>query len=181
MKIIIAGGANMISQNLNDAINDQIRFEFESASFYLAMAAYCESEDLPGFANFFKVQNQEETFHAMKFYDYINQRGGRVKIYGTAEPKNDFDSVLDTFKQGYDHEQEVTKRIYKLSDIAMDERDHATISFLKWFIDEQVEEEASLDAIIKKLKRIKDDPSSLYMLDTELAARVFTPPTAAQA
>lgn len=171
----------MISQNLNNAINDQIRYEFYSANFYLAMAAYCECEDLPGFANFFKVQNQEETFHAMKFYDYINQRNGRVKLFGIDEPKNEYASVLDAFKEGFEHEQEVTKRIYKLSDIAMDERDHATISFLKWFIDEQVEEEASFDAIIKKLQRIKDDPASLYMLDTELAARTFTPPPTVQA
>lgn len=170
----------MISEALNNAINEQIKYEFYSSHLYLAMAAYCESQDLPGFANFFKVQAQEENFHAMKFFDYINQRNGRVKLFGIDEPKNEYASVPDTFKDGYEHEQIVTKRIYRLSDIAMDERDHATISFLKWFIDEQVEEEASFDSIIKKLSRIKDDTSALYMLDAELAARTFIPPTAAQ-
>lgn len=171
----------MISQALNNAINEQINYEFYSLHLYLAMAAYCESQDLPGFANFFRVQTQEENFHAMKFFDYINQRNGRVKLSGIAEPKNEYASVLDAFKYGYEHEQTVTKKIYNLSDIAMDERDHATISFLKWFIDEQVEEEATFDSVIKKLSRIKDDTSALYMLDAELAARTFTPPVASQA
>lgn len=171
----------MISEVLNNAINEQIKYEFYSAHLYLAMAAYCESQDLPGFANFFKVQSQEENFHAMKFFDYINQRNGRVRLFSLDEPKNDYDSILDTFKDGYAHEQVVTKRIYHLSDLAMDERDHATMSFLKWFIDEQVEEESNFDSIIKKLSRIKDDTSALYMLDAELAARVFTPPPAVQA
>lgn len=181
MKILKHGGVFMISEVLNNAINEQINYEFYSAHLYLAMAAYCESQDLPGFANFFKVQVQEENFHAMKFFDYINQRNGRVKLLSINGPKNEYSSVLDTFKDGLEHEQEVTKRIYKLSDIAMDERDHATISFLKWFIDEQVEEESTFDSIIKKLSRIKDDTSALYMLDAELAARTFTPPTTAQA
>lgn len=171
----------MISETLNNAINEQIKYEFYSAQLYLAMAAYCEAQDLPGFANFFKVQTQEENAHAMKFFDYINQRNGRVKLFSFDEPKNEYDSVIETFKDGYDHEQIVTKRIYNLSDLAMDERDHATMSFLKWFIDEQVEEEANFDSIIKKLSRIKDDTSALYNLDAELAARVYVPPAPAQA
>ncbi|MDF2674515.1 MAG: ferritin [Clostridiales bacterium] len=171
----------MISEVLNNAINEQIKYEFYSAHLYLAMAAYCESQDLPGFANFFKVQYQEENSHAMKFFDYINQRNGRVKLFSLDEPKNEYASVLETFMDGYAHEQVVTKRIYNLSDLAMDERDHATMSFLKWFIDEQVEEESNFDSIIKKLTRIKDDTSALYNLDAELAARVYVPPTTAQA
>lgn len=166
----------MLSQKLNDAINEQIKYEFYSSHLYLAMAAYCMGEDLPGFANFFKVQSQEENFHAMRFFDYINQRNGRVIMHSFDEPKNDYNSILDAFKFGYEHELVVTKRIYTLSDIAMEERDHATLSYLKWFVDEQVEEESNFDAIIKKLLRIKDDTSALYMLDTELATRIFTPP-----
>lgn len=171
----------MISEALNNAINDQINYEFYSGHIYLAMAAYCEAQDLPGFANFFKVQRQEEDFHAMKFFDYVNQRNGRVQLLPIEGPKNEYASVLDAFKAGLAHEETVTKRIYHLSDIAMDERDHASMSFLKWFIDEQVEEEANFDAIIKKLTRIKDDTSALYMLDSELAARTFVPPAPTQA
>lgn len=170
----------MISEFLNNAINEQIKYEFYSAHLYLAMAAYCESQDLPGFANFYKVQAEEENFHAMKFFNYINQRNGRVLLSSIDEPKNEYTSVLETFKEGYTHEQVVTKRIYHLSDLAMDERDHASISFLKWFIDEQVEEESSFDSIVKKLTRIKDDTSALYMLDAELAARTFVLPAAGQ-
>lgn len=171
----------MISKALNDAINEQINWEFYSAHLYLAMAAYCDSQDLPGFANFYKVQYQEEVSHALKFFDYINQRNGRVELFQIEGPKNEYASVLETFTDGYAHEQLVTKRIYNLSDLAMDERDHASMSFLKWFIDEQVEEESNFDSIIKKLTRIKDDTSALYMLDSELAARVYVPPTTAQA
>lgn len=170
----------MISERLLEEINVQIKYEFFSAHLYLAMAAYCASEDLEGFANFFKVQAEEEKLHAMKFFDYVNGIGGRVKIYGLNEPNNDYCSVLDAFEQSYVHEQYVTKRIYALMDVAIEEKEHATISFLKWFIDEQVEEEATFSGIIKKLKRIGNDSGGLYMLDAELAKRVFTPPAAVQ-
>lgn len=168
----------MISEKLMHELNEQIKYEFFSANLYLAMAAYCASEDLPGFANFFKVQAEEERFHAMKFFDYVIEMGGRAKMSALDEPQNDFSSVLETFKVGYGHEQFVTKRIYRLMDIAMEEREHATISFLKWFVDEQVEEEASFSSLVKKLERMGDNPNALYMLDAELAQRVFTPPPA---
>lgn len=168
----------MLSERLLNALNEQINFELHSEYVYLAMASYCESEDLQGFANFFKVQAAEERFHAMKFYDFIFQMGGRVTLKGMAEPQNDFKDILDSFNEGYKHEQEVTKRIYNLSDIATEEREHATISFLKWFIDEQVEEQDTFNNIIKKLKRIDNNPAALYMLDDELATRTFTPPPA---
>lgn len=166
----------MISDRLLAEINQQIKYEMFSANLYLAMAAYCASEDLPGFAHFFKVQAEEEKFHAMKFFDYLNNMGGRVRMYGLDEPNNEYRSVLDAFEQAYKHEQFVTGRIYGLMDIAVEEKEHATISFLKWFIDEQVEEESTFSGLVKRLKRIGDDSNGLYLLDVELASRVFTPP-----
>ncbi|MGK0466504.1 ferritin [Clostridium sp.] len=166
----------MISERLLSELNNQINFEFYSAHIYLAMAAYCAAEDFDGFANFFKVQAEEEKFHAMKFYNYVNDMNGRVVLEGMPDPQNEFKSLLNAFEVSLAHEKIVTRRIYNLTDIATEEREHATISLLKWFIDEQVEEESNFTSVIKKLTRIKDDPSSLYMLDTELAARVYVPP-----
>jgi ferritin len=168
----------MLSERLLTALNDQVNFEFYSEYSYIAMAAYCEAQDMPGFANFFKVQAQEERFHAMKFYDYIYQMNGNVTLNSLEKPEGEFSDVLDVFRHGFTHEKEVTKRIYNLMDIATDEREHATISLLKWFIDEQVEEENTFNTIIKRLQRIIDSPAALYLLDEELAARTFTPPAA---
>lgn len=165
----------MVSEKLLKALNDQMNYEYYSEYVYLAMAAYCESEDLKGFANFFKVQAQEEHFHATKFFDYIYQIGGRATLKGFNDPKNDFNGILETFSEGYSHEQEVTRKIYELSDIALDEKEHATISFLKWFIDEQVEEQDTFNTLIKRLKKIGDNSAALYMLDRELASRIFSP------
>lgn len=167
----------MLSEKLMNSINKQINYEIYSANIYLAMQAYFSANDLDGFANFFKVQIQEENFHAMKFFNYLNQMGGRVIIDGVPAPENNFESVLHVFKEGFAHEQKVTKRIYNLMDIATEEKEHATISLLKWFIDEQVEEENTFNTIIKRLERISEDSAALYMLDSELAARTFTPPT----
>lgn len=166
----------MFSEKLGNALNDQINFEFYSAHLYLSMAAYCSSIDLDGFANFFTVQAEEEKFHAMKFYNFVNKMEGRILLKGMENPPTDFESPLAAFQEALEHEKIVTKRIYNLSDIAAEEREHATISLLRWFIDEQVEEENSFNMIIKKLKRIGNDTAALYMLDTELAARVFVPP-----
>lgn len=165
-----------MNENLLNELNEQIKYEFYSANFYLAMAAYLASQDLDGFANFFKVQEEEERFHAMKFFDYINEMDGRVIIQGLAEPNNEFNSVLDVFQKAYEHEKKVTQRIYKLMDLATQEKDYKTISFLNWFVDEQVEEESTMKSIIKKLERIGNDTTALYMLDAELAQRSFTPP-----
>lgn len=168
----------MISEKLLNALNAQINYEFYSSNIYLAMAAYCASEDLDGFANFFKVQAEEEKFHAMKFFDYVVDMGGRVSIAALDAPENEYASILDAFKSGLHHEKLVTERIYNLMDLAMEEREHATISFLKWFIDEQVEEESTFGSIIKKLERVSDNSNALYMLDAELGQRTFTPPVA---
>jgi ferritin len=166
----------MLSDNLHKALNDQMNFEFYSSHVYLAMAAYCSSESFDGFANFFIVQAEEERFHAMKIYRYINTVGKRATIAGMEELHNDYQSVLDCYQRGLEHEKVVTSRFYKLMDIAMEEREHATINFLKWFIDEQVEEESNFDNIIQKLKRIEKDSNAFYMLEAEMATRTFVAP-----
>ncbi|MBD2844927.1 ferritin [Paenibacillus sp. IB182496] len=161
---------------MHKALNDQLNHEFYSAQVYMAMAAYLSGESLDGFANFFIVQAEEERFHAMKIYQFLNNRGKRVTIQGMETPNNTYKSVLDVYEQGYRHELEVTQKIYQLSDLAMNEREHATIQFLKWFIDEQVEEEALFDSIINKLKRIEKDSNAFFTLDEEFAKRSFSPP-----
>lgn len=166
----------MLSENLLKELNEQMNYEFYSAHVYLAMAAYCAAENLDGFSNFFIVQAEEERFHAMKIFRYINTVGQRATFDGMPTPHNDYESVLDAYIKGLEHEKVVTKRFYHLMDTAMAEREHATINFLKWFIDEQVEEEATFDSIIQKLKRIEKDSNAFYMLDAEMATRVFTPP-----
>jgi len=166
----------MMKESLSEALNEQLNFEFYSAHVYLAMAAYCSGESLDGFANFFVVQAEEERFHAMKIYKFLNDRGKRVKLDGMPTPNNEYGSVLEAFQHAYEHEQEVTRRIYNLSDLALNDREHATMQFLKWFIDEQVEEEAMFDTIINKLKRIDKDSNAFFMMDAEFAQRSFTPP-----
>lgn len=167
-----------MNQSLSEALNEQMNFEFYSAHVYMAIAGYCSGESLDGFANFFIVQAEEERFHAMKIYKFLNDRGKRVTFTGFESPNNDYSSVLQAFEQAFQHEQIVTKRIYHLSDLALNDREHATIQFLKWFIDEQVEEEAMFDNLINKLKRIDQDSNAFFMLEAELAQRVFTPPPA---
>ncbi|UCZ53942.1 ferritin [Bacillus shivajii] len=166
----------MISKQLVKGLNDQMNYEFYSAHVYLAKAAYCSSESLDGFANFFLQQAEEERFHAMKFYNFINDLGERAEIVGMETPNNEFSSVLDSFEKALDHEKEVTQRIYKLADMALDEREHATMTFLNWFIEEQVEEEATFDNLIQKLQRIETDSNAFYMLDNELGKRTFDKP-----
>lgn len=167
----------MLSENLLKALNEQINFEFYSSYTYLAMAGYCENIDLGGFANFFRVQAKEELDHAMKLYDYVYQKNGSVILEQIDKPEESFDGIIDVFEKGYKHEQLVTKKIYALMDIAYEEREHSTISLLNWFIDEQVEEENSFNSLVKKVRRIENNPAALYLLDDELAARVYTQQT----
>ncbi|WP_335869540.1 ferritin [Bacillus sp. 2205SS5-2] len=165
----------MLSEKLVQGLNDQMNYEFYSAHAYMAMAAYCSAENLDGFANFFLIQAEEERFHAMKFYNFINDMGERVTFDGFSSPNNEFSSVLGAFEEGLKHEKEVTSRIYHLADMALDEREHATMTFLKWFIEEQVEEEALFDSLIQKLKRIDKDSNAFFMLENELGKRSFVP------
>jgi ferritin len=171
----------MLKKSLEKAMNEQIVAELYSSYLYLSMASYFQSKNLDGMANWMRVQVQEELSHGMKFYDYIIERGGRVKLGAIEQPENEWASPLAVFEAAYAHELLVTSRINALVDLAAKEKDHASANFLEWFVNEQVEEEASADAIVQKLRMFADAPQVLYMLDKELTTRVFTPPAAAGA
>lgn len=162
----------MISQKIQDALNTQLNAEFYSSYFYLSMSAYFESNDLQGFSRWFRVQANEEYSHAMKIFDYIYQIGGVVKLMKIDGPKTDWDSFLEVFEDTFEHEQKVTKSINTLLDLSMTEKDYATVNFLQWFVSEQVEEEATSQQNVKKMKMIGDSKSGLFMLDKELGSRV---------
>ena len=170
----------MIKKKVLDALNKQVNAELYSAYMYLSMEAYFQSINLSGFANWMRCQTQEEVFHAMKIYDFINERGGRVTLKPIDGPPINWKSPLDVFNETYKHEQLVTSLINKLVDLSIKESDHATNTFLQWFVTEQVEEEAAADEIVQKLKLIGKDGSGLFMMDQEMAQRVFTMPTATE-
>ena len=166
----------MINKKMQDAINAQINAELYSSYLYLAMSAWFSAQKLPGFANWMKIQVQEENFHAMKMYDYVNENGGRVILKAIDCPPTEWDSPLAVFEATYAHEQKVTGLINKLVNLAIEEKDHAANMFLQWFVNEQVEEEASADEVVQKLKLMADAPDGMCMLDQEMARRVFAPP-----
>jgi ferritin len=166
----------MISDKMAAQINEQIKNELFSGHLYLAMAAHCSSADMDGFANFFVIQEQEERFHAMKFYHYLVEQGHDVKIYALDQPKTDYKSLEEVIDDAWKHEQKVTGLINKLMDLAIEEKDYATQSLLNWFIDEQVEEEASMLGILKKIQLVGETGPGIIMLDRELAQRRFAPP-----
>ena len=166
----------MLKKEIEKALNTHLNEEFFSANLYLSISAYFSSIDLPGFAHWMKIQYEEETFHGMKFLDFIDIRGGRVKIEGIKKPEFEWKSPLDAFEEAFKHEQYISSRINDLVDLALKERDHALNNFLQWFVSEQMEEEATTNGIFQKLKKMKDSATSLLMLDQELAGRVFTPP-----
>lgn len=165
----------MLSKKLEEALNKQINAEFWSGNLYLSMSAHFAKEGKAGFANWFKVQALEENDHAMKFFDYIIARGGKVEIMPIKEVAQSWASPLDAFKDTLAHEQKVTEMIDNLMTLATEEKDYATASMLKWFIDEQVEEEASAQEFIDSLEMIKDNGFGIYTLDKELKSRVYTP------
>jgi len=168
----------MFDKKIEDAFNDQLNFEILSANIYMSMAAQFDSINLKGFANWMKIQYQEEILHMMKFYDFINERGGHVVISAIEAPPTAWNSPLAAFEHALRHEQIVSSRINELMTLAIEKKDHASVNFLQWFVAEQVEEEASADAVIQQLKLAGDAPGALFMLDRELGARVFTPPPA---
>jgi ferritin len=161
----------MLSDSMQSAMNDQINAELYSAYAYLSMAAYFEAQNLPGFAAWMRAQAGEELEHAMRFYDYIHQRRGRVLLAAIDAVPTEWESPSAVFEAALAHEQKVTGLIHDLVNLALDERDHASSSFLQWFVDEQVEEEASADAIVQKLRLMAGAPSALYLLDRELGQR----------
>jgi len=170
----------MIKEKIREALNQQLNAELYSSYLYLSMAAYFESINLKGFANWMRVQTQEELVHAMKFYDFIIERGGKVVLSSIEGPPTEWASPLAVFEHAYEHEQKVTGLINNLVDLSAAEQDHATSNFLQWFVAEQVEEEASADEVVQKIKLMGDASGGLFMLDRELAQRVFTPPATTQ-
>ena len=160
-----------LSKRLQDALNEQIKEELASAYIYLSMAAYCESVALPGFAHWMEKQSQEEVAHALKFYSFIHERQGRVELKAIDGPPIEFEGPADVFGKALAHEEYISDRIAKLYAIALEEKDYASFSLLQWFIDEQVEEEASAGEIVDVLKRIGDKGQGLVMLDRQLAQR----------
>ncbi len=166
----------MIKERMQGALNEQINAEFYSSYLYLSMSAYFQSLDLSGFANWMRVQAQEELMHALKIYDYVHERGGKVALRQIDSPPVEWDSPTAAFEHVYEHEQKVTGLINGLVDLAIEEKDHASNNFLQWFVSEQVEEEASANAVLQKLKLMGQVGNGLFMLDQEFAQRVFTPP-----
>lgn len=169
----------MISEKIATLINEQIAHEQYAAQYYLSMSAWFSGKDLDGIANYFRVQSKEELMHADKMFDFLNDVGGEIIIGEIAKPPHEFENAIDIFEKALEHEKKVTRSIFNIVKNANDEGDFATTSFLQWFINEQVEEEASASQYVTKIKMVCDNPSALYLFDQELSQRVFTPdPTA---
>lgn len=165
----------MLNLKVQEAINQQIALEFSSEFVYLSMAAHFEHENLPGFANWMRIQSGEEHQHAMKLFNFINDRAGRVTLQALPQPPVEFGSVLEVMQTALGHEEKVTASINNLYGVALKEGDYSTQVMLQWFINEQVEEEKNATAIVEQLKRIGDDGPALIMLDREMAARTAEP------
>jgi ferritin len=161
----------MISEKIQNAINDQIKAEFDSFYLYLAMAAFCESINFKGFAAWFRMQAEEEKEHAYKFYNYVIDRGGRVILKGLETPPAQFNSMQDVFQQTLDHERVVTGRINHIYQMAVEEKDFATQEHLNWFVKEQVEEEASATEMLEQIKMTEGRLGNLMYLDRHAGKR----------
>ena len=160
-----------ISDAMQKAFNEQIQKEFASAYLYLSMSAYFESLSLDGFAQWMKIQAQEEVLHGMKLFDHLQERGGRVLLGEVGQPQADFDSPIAAFEVAAGHEALVTKSIHDLFALAEGERDYASQGILQWFSTEQVEEEDTANHIVERLRMIEDNKAALFMMDNELSAR----------
>ncbi len=165
----------MLSEKLQKALNEQINKELFSEYLYLSITAYFHSIGLDGFDNWFEVQTKEEHDHAIKIYNFINQKGGRVILEAIAKPEWDFKSVEEILNKTLEHELFITKSINELVDIAIKENEHSVRSFLQWYVDEQVEEEANVTKLISTLKLTQGDPKALLLMDKDLATRVYVP------
>ena len=162
----------MISENMQQALYQQLNDEFYSAYLYLAMSAYCAHIDFNGAAQWLEMQYQEEQMHATRIYNYLIDQGAHVMLGGIAQPPSEFGTILEVFQSSLEHEQKMTESLNNLSEQALKEKDHATYNLLQWFVNEQVEEEATVSAIISKLKLVKEDGYGLLMIDNELGTRL---------
>ncbi len=161
----------MINARMQEALNEQIKHELESGYLYLSVAAYFHSEGLDGMARWMRVQAHEEFNHAMKFFDHIKERAGRIELLALTKPKKEWSSPLDAFQDAYHHEQFITSKINALIELAAKEADFAVRPLLHWFVEEQIEEEASTSQVVQMLERIGSSGSGLVMLDRELGKR----------
>ncbi len=166
----------MINAKMEKAINEQINWEIYSSYLYFSMAAYFDSINLKGFSKWMRVQAMEEQTHVKRFYDFVTARGGRIILSEIMAPQSEWESPLAVFEDVLMHEQKVTSLINGLVDLSLELRDHASNSFLQWFVNEQVEEEASVDDVLQSLKLNENNPGGLFMVDKELAQRAFVPP-----
>lgn len=164
----------MIGKKMRDAMNEQIKNELESAYIYLSMAAYFDAEGLDGMAQWMRVQTMEEQFHAMKFFNHITEREGKVTLLDLKQLKTEWSSPLEAFRDAYKHEQFITGKINDLTKLAHEENEFAALPMLQWFIEEQIEEEATSSKVVQELERMGDSGHGLLMLDRELGARTFT-------
>lgn len=162
-----------LNKKVEEVLNKQINAEFWSAYMYLSMSSYLEEKGLSGFANWLKVQYHEENVHGMKLFNYIIERDGRVLLEPIGKVPHDWSGVLDLFEEVYKHEQHVTTLINKCMSVALEESDHATVSMLQWFVDEQVEEESTSRDILDKLRIIGGDGQGLYMMNEEFRGRTL--------
>jgi len=167
----------MLNAKMQEALNRHLNAELFSSYLYLSMAAYFEDKSLPGMANWMRVQAGEENLHAMKFYDFINQRRGRVVLRAIEEPKSEWNSPLEAFEEALAHERKITALVGELTNLALAEKDHAAATFLQWFVNEQVEEEANVSTIVDQLRLVGDNGVAIYMIDQQLGQRA--PATAA--
>lgn len=168
----------MIGKRMQEAINEQIKHEMGSAYLYLSMAADFHAKGLDGMAQWMKVQAQEEVGHAVRFFDHLTERDGRIQLLAIDQPQQEWDSALAAFEAAYGHEQLITGKINDLVKLAREENDNAAWIMLQWFVTEQVEEEASVSTVVDMLKLIGDSGHGLLMADRELVQRVFTPASA---
>jgi ferritin len=161
----------MLSDALQNKLNEQINAELYSAYLYLSMSAYCEAKNLPGFAHWMRKQAQEEVGHAMRIFTFVNDRQGRVTLQAVAQPPSDFGSAVQVFEAVLEHERKVTKMIHELYALAVKEADFAAQAFLQWFVTEQVEEEKTANEILEALRMVGDKGQAVFMLDRQLAQR----------
>lgn len=171
----------MLTKKMESALNEQVNAEFWSAYLYLSMSAHFTSVGFPGVANWMRIQAKEESTHATKFFDYILERDGNAILKPIAAVETKWESPLTAFEEVLKHEQKVTSLINNLMHVAVEEKDFASQSMLKWFIDEQVEEEANVKEILDSLRMVQGNGNGLYMIDRELRTRVFVDPTATAA
>lgn len=165
----------MISEPMQDALSEQLNHEFYSAYLYLALSASCSNAEFNGAARWLETQYEEEIQHATKIYRYLIDQGVKVRLAQIAEPPAEYGPLLEIFGYALSHEQSMTTRLNDLSDQALSEKDHATYNLLQWFVNEQVEEEATVGEIIAKLRLVKDDGYGLLMIDNELGTRTAAP------